>query len=129
MEYIKYNSFKEGYTRDLFPDVIIARCMFQECGWIIVQKNKARKISLHKPFHHKKPHYHLSLVDKWGCHRTVSLAVAIWLFYKDQDIPAGYVIDHIDENPLNNSIGNLQCIKHGENISKGHKARRAAKCQ
>ena len=29
-------------------------------------------------------------------------------------IPKGYIIHHIDENKLNNSIDNLQCMTNGE---------------
>ena len=37
--------------------------------------------------------------------------------------PNGYksVVDHIDNNPLNNELGNLQIISHRENISKDRK--------
>ena len=32
--------------------------------------------------------------------------------------PAGMVIDHIDNDPTNNDISNLQCITHAENLAK-----------
>ena len=31
------------------------------------------------------------------------------------------VVDHIDNNPFNNRVDNLQLITHGENMSKRHK--------
>lgn len=38
---------------------------------------------------------------------------AIWLYYNGE-IPEGYVIHHVDENPANNDISNLQCLTSGE---------------
>lgn len=41
-----------------------------------------------------------------------------------RNIPAGHVINHIDENPLNNAIDNLELIPIGENTSKNKKSLR-----
>lgn len=38
--------------------------------------------------------------------------------WNNADKPAGLIIDHIDNNPLNNHISNLQCITPKENINK-----------
>lgn len=43
------------------------------------------------------------------CHRI------IWSMCNKKDIPEGYVIDHIDENPSNNLIDNLRCIPKMQN--------------
>lgn len=47
----------------------------------------------------------------------VSLHVQIW---KDTygDIPNGYVIHHIDGNPDNNNIDNLECVSQKEHMAK-----------
>lgn len=34
------------------------------------------------------------------------------------EVPAGYVVDHIDNNPLNNNIENLQLLTQRENLRK-----------
>lgn len=47
----------------------------------------------------------------------VSLSVLVWLKNKG-DIPAGYVVDHIDNNSLNNNLDNLQLLTRGQNIKK-----------
>ena len=44
--------------------------------------------------------------------------------YHKRNIPAGHVINHIDENPLNNAIDNLELIPIGENTSKNKKSSR-----
>lgn len=38
--------------------------------------------------------------------------------WNKEDKPQGMVIDHIDNNPLNNDLSNLQMITQGENIAK-----------
>ena len=35
-----------------------------------------------------------------------------------KDIPAGYVVDHIDNDSFNNSLDNLQLLSIRENIEK-----------
>lgn len=42
---------------------------------------------------------------------------AVWEAFNGP-IPEGYDIDHIDGNPTNNSLDNLQAITHSENIKK-----------
>jgi len=42
---------------------------------------------------------------------------------KNGEIPEGYVIDHIDDNPLNNTLENLQSVTPSENNKKSVKNR------
>lgn len=80
--------------------------------------------------HYKYGGYRVSIrVNFWG-YRTeedtqkacVSLALAaiVYAWYRG-DIPAGMVIDHIDENPFNNCLDNLQMITRSENTSRSSK--------
>lgn len=47
-----------------------------------------------------------------------TLAQLIWLMDLHRDIPAGYVIDHIDNNSQNNTKENLQILTIRENLLK-----------
>jgi len=42
-------------------------------------------------------------------------------FLNHKPLGLKFVIDHIDENPANNNLKNLQIISHRENVSKGYK--------
>lgn len=44
--------------------------------------------------------------------------IVLWSMYNGRMPRAGYVIDHKDGNPSNNSIDNLQEILHGDNVWK-----------
>lgn len=55
-------------------------------------------------------------INKYG-YGSISLSALVWLKNKG-DIPAGYVVDHIDNNSLNNNLDNLQLLTRGQNIKK-----------
>lgn len=48
---------------------------------------------------------------------TIDIHVLNYVWNK-QTKPAGMVIDHIDNDPTNNDISNLQCITQAENLAK-----------
>lgn len=52
-----------------------------------------------------------------GRYRDVALSRLIYLEFMG-DIPKGYVVDHIDNDPMNNSIENLQILTRSENTKK-----------
>ena len=45
----------------------------------------------------------------------------VWDYFGDSPVPAGYVIDHINEIKTDNSIANLQLLTIGQNVSKSLK--------
>lgn len=47
--------------------------------------------------------------------RPYCIHVLLYLAFKG-NIPEGYEIDHIDGNPENNSLDNLACVTHVENL-------------
>ena len=55
--------------------------------------------------------------------RSVSVASIVWMSHYQQDIPQGYIVNHKDENPLNNDIDNLELIPARENTTKRKKTR------
>lgn len=52
---------------------------------------------------------------------AVSLHRAMWAWFYGE-APEGYIVDHIDNNYLNNTIENLQLLTPAENVRKGRKA-------
>lgn len=57
--------------------------------------------------------YYKSVTTKYG---HLLLHREIWKTHNGE-IPSGYVVHHIDENPLNNDISNLECISHSKHQS------------
>lgn len=51
------------------------------------------------------------MVSKYHLHRL------IWMVANQAEIPDGYDVHHIDHNPLNNSIYNLELIEHNKHMS------------
>ena len=56
--------------------------------------------------------------------KKVHLIVAETFLNHISDGKYKIIIDHIDNNPLNNNLNNLQCISQRENIVKHHKLRK-----
>jgi hypothetical protein len=54
---------------------------------------------------------------RFGIHRLVACAFLEYNINKRK----GIVVDHIDNNPINNNLNNLQVITHRENCSKDQK--------
>ena len=64
-------------------------------------------------------------------YKTTALGVhrLVWVWYNDCQ-PAGMIVDHIDNNPLNNNLENLQLLTPAENVAKDRKntSTRELKC-
>ena len=52
-----------------------------------------------------------------GKQRLIGLHNVIYAWYKGE-VPLGYDIDHIDNNPFNNNIDNLELVTHEENLKR-----------
>lgn len=48
---------------------------------------------------------------------TILLHNVIYAWYKGE-VPLGYDVDHIDNNPFNNNIDNLELVTHEENLKR-----------
>ena len=102
----------------------------EESGFKVFQDGKRRPIALRKTGQYKygeqKFHYYTFYSfreDDKLKQKPISLASLIYVLLLHKDIPAGYVIDHIDNDSFNNKLTNLQMINIGDNVrkdSKGH---------
>ena len=52
-----------------------------------------------------------------GKQRLIGLHNVIYAWYKGE-VPLGYDIDHIDNNPFNNNLDNLELVTHEENLKR-----------
>ena len=52
-----------------------------------------------------------------GKQRLIGLHNVIYAWYKGE-LPLGYDVDHIDNNPFNNNIDNLELVTHEENLKR-----------
>ena len=57
-------------------------------------------------------------VKMQGSRRSIVLARLLFILNHSRDIRSGYLIDHIDNNPWNNSIDNLQELNNRDNVTK-----------
>lgn len=100
-----------------------------ESGYAVYQHGKRRPIMLRKTNQYKygrqKFHYYTyyAYTDENGKYKqkAISLSALVYCFFNKKDIPAGYVIDHIDNDSFNNDLSNLQMISIGENATKDYK--------
>ena len=62
---------------------------------------------------------YFSLMFSGKVYNIPAADIAFLLYHPEYDaIPYGYEVDHIDDNPFNNNVDNLQLLTHLENIRK-----------
>lgn len=71
-------------------------------------------------------HSRVGLRNGTGTKKMLPVSRLVWSAFNNASIPDGYVIDHIDCNPLNNIPENLQCITYSENTKRAYKNTRTA---
>lgn len=91
-------------------------------GTIVIKNGKLATLHVNK--NAKKPYANVQVYDPdlraEGTHPgefCIGVHVLNYVWNK-QDKPAGMVIDHIDNDPRNNDLMNLQCITISENLAK-----------
>ena len=86
-----------------------------------VKEVKQHLIITNHKYGKEKSYIYVSLIIKRlsGVHKQTPIGLhnVIYAWYKGE-LPLGYDVDHIDNNPLNNNIDNLQLLTHEENLQK-----------
>lgn len=61
------------------------------------------------------------IVHNYVYTKTITYSRYLWMTHHQRVIPEGYEVDHIDDNPSNNEISNLQLLTTDENNRKRDK--------
>lgn len=128
----KYDTRKNGLSKECFPNVEIYYDELAdeniENPWIVVSCGKEKKVYTVKEQTAKNPHYYVNVEmvvnGQSYKNRGMPLAQLIWVKYLKRKIAPGCVIDHIDEDSLNNSPDNLQMLCIGDNVRKTWQAKK-----
>ena len=95
-EYVKYDETSPTFLR-----------------WIKTVKGSNRKVG--DVAGHFKENVHCTVcINK----RNIAIHRVVWSLCHNREIPVGMVINHIDCNPSNNRIDNLECVTQKENSNK-----------
>ena len=78
----------------------------------------ASSVKNEKTYSHGKKEY-LFFKDAFGFHKAISASHAVYIAWRNKEIPTGMTIDHIDGVTLNNDFRNLRCISNDLNIRDG----------
>ena len=115
------------YTPSLTKQELVDRGIKLEDGKVYQWSKKIKDyveldeklVTSNKPKYGKERTYKVVYYYKQEKHVMFPIALhrLIYAWYKE-DIPKGMVVDHIDNNPLNNDPDNLQLLTRGENVKK-----------
>lgn len=126
--FIPWDSRKQGFTPEMFRTTKVFYDKNSE-KWCVITRDKEKAIRTPKEWSSKEQHLYayvdMIVGDRVMASRSMSLAALIWLRYLGRSIPAGCVVDHIDEDPSNNNPDNLQLLSVGDNVRKTRQLKRA----
>lgn len=127
MAKFNWDSRKNGMKPEYFPNVRVVPSA-EDVQWTVFCNGKKRKIYTVKEQTSKKPHLYVNVDMEVNGevykNRGMPLAQLIWLKISKRSIMPGCVIDHIDEDPLNNLPSNLQMLSIGDNTRKTWKLKK-----
>lgn len=124
--YVKYNGRKEGFDPKDFKTIHLERNREAISGWDIYQGKKLLKQRIVQGTC-SKPHIYTNIRFRDTPGRQFSVAALVWLAFIGEKIPAGFIVDHKNEDPFNNDPGNLQLLTIGDNTRKAWKIRKNQK--
>ena len=109
--------YRPEVTNQFISDwgITVLKTEHSEFGYLVFQDKKVRNMYISKRKNHG--YVIVSLKTPDGGWKQIGLHRLIWLLFNGY-IPKGHVVDHIDNNSLNNDISNLQCILNRENVVK-----------
>ena len=107
--------------KEIWRDVKDFEGLYQVSNFGRVKSLLFKKEKVLKP-HASKGHYYCVSLHKNKLSKTFKVHKLVAIAFINHE-PNGYktVVDHIDNNPLNNNVDNLQLISHRENCSKDKK--------
>lgn len=125
-KYTPHNSRDKGFKPSDLGDVVTMKDPDAKYGWSVFENGKYKAIHTPPEASSTKQHLYVYVTVSGVAGRIMSLASVIWLTH-GRSIPAGCVVDHIDENPLNNDLDNLQVLTIAENVAKARELKKSQK--
>lgn len=132
MARFKWDSRESGLKPEYFPNVeVIFMPNMEDYDWAVFDNGKQKKVYTVKEQTSKRKHLYVNVEmvvnGEVYKNRGMPLAQLIWLKELSREIVPGCVIDHINEDPLDNRTQNLQMLSIGNNVRKSAIYRRKQK--